>query len=200
MGLTVQLRTKYNHKENVSNDIGTDLSKAFTTFFYSHEMYQNDEFSQLEKLLKIDLSLLKKRVDSVHPPVDVLMLWDELLFAKRRPAINAKKIKKIESEIKQKEEKWKIKFDGNIKDWIEVSELEKFIKLLQIQIKNYPDYFKKMTFNLDWESYFYPKASYFHSPESYAIEDILVRDLDNILSYLEQVSLKGNKLVTFYDV
>ncbi|MEL6718771.1 MAG: hypothetical protein AAFP82_08660, partial [Bacteroidota bacterium] len=96
MGVHLQLRTKYKYVRNSRKGIFSSLSKFFGSFVDSSFEEKDDEFSQIEKLLDIDLSLFLERAEVMPNNQD---LQYQLILAEDEK--DDKKINQLKKEIKE---------------------------------------------------------------------------------------------------
>jgi len=194
MGVTLQLGTKYKDLKNSRKGIFSNLSRLFTSFVDGSFEEKNSEFSQVEKLLNIDLSLFLEKAEVVPNDQD---LQYQLILAE--DAKDDEMIEQIKREIKEIKKEWKKNYDNTNTGWIVISALRSTVQNLIYKLQEEPYFYKKMRLNYNWEWYFYVNKTHFKSIEidPYYINNSLIQDLKNILSYLNAVENQGCKFVTF---
>ncbi|MEM9885558.1 MAG: hypothetical protein AAF849_06665 [Bacteroidota bacterium] len=194
MSVVFNLVTKYKNEES---NIYSDLSETFTTFLSSKLlMYDNDELTQVEKLLNIDLSVLLIIRKNMSP--DLSELKYQLRLA--REAKNEIEVERIANEIKKVEHEWKEEYDKDTDGWVTIPKLREVVESFLGKISMYPNYYQKMKFNTSWGEYFYPDGSISNDSISSLArtEHTLINDLHRIIYYLDRVEDLGCEYVAFY--
>ncbi len=156
-------------------------------FLYAEDGYpHNGEYHQVQRILQIDLSPLKKH-PAIEPPIYDLEY--ELMMAQqendaRKEALLRKKIKTVEA-------KWAKNYDNDFQNWTTVEELKQLMKDFRAKLLAHPDFATKLTFHRgdpNWQAYF-------KIGEIAPWRETLLDDVEQLLTFIEKAQQEGEQYV-----
>lgn len=200
MGLDVHLIPK---DRNYDYSIDNKLSRRFCNFLCGPDAYANCEFEQVQKLLNIDLNVLRRIPVNLEP--DLSELEYHIYLAEEEA--NENKVKELQKAIEEERINWEKNYESINEGWIEITELEILVSKFKDKLTENPDYHKRIQYNLDWADYFHPQRMPMNnqyeklSPEVAEsvkyINNILVEDLQSVLDWVIEAKKRKFKFATF---
>ena len=195
MGIDISLQTRKSDQA-----CGGRLSRRFCNFVCGPDAFENNEFSQIEDILDIDLEPFRRIPDQP----DFFGLECEIALAEEEQ--DWSKAAELKTAYQNRQEEWIHGIYGSNESWTKIADLRSLVRVFLDKIYADPDYHLKLKYNLNWGDYFLlvreDSNDYDVYPKEWqelfkATNNTLIEDLRTILAYLDCVEAKGHQLVGF---